>query len=739
MSKKHYHDENCGCSHSHDHGHSHDHHHGDHDCCSHGETHEHDHEEHHNDCCPAEHEHHHDGDCGCSHGHGHKHHHYNGEEHSHGHEHHHDHDGCDCSHNHGHSHGSALDGIGTCSCCSHDEAHGGSENHQGVRIILSLILLAAGLLTEHFLTVTDWIPIGIFVVAYIIIGWDIVVQAIKGLFHGGVLDEFFLMTVATVGAFCIGEFEEAVGVMLFFKVGEYFQDLAVDRSKKSIAALIDLRPETANLLQSDGSSVKVSPDSLCPGDMILISPGERVPLDCEITDGSSFMDTAALTGESVPREVGVGGEALAGYINGAGRLVGRVTRRFNDSSLARILELTSNAASRKAKTEKFITKFAKIYTPIVVALAVAIAVIPCFFVGFDAFRDYLYRGLVFLVISCPCALVISIPLGFFGGIGGASRRGILFKGGNYLEGFYETDTLVLDKTGTLTKGVFEVTDVRPEKGISQDDLLAVASWAEYGSNHPIARSVLSAKECQAVPQYDDYREISGHGIIAVGEGRTVVAGNDKLMKRESIPFEPVKTPATVLYVAENGLYLGAVVISDELRDDARKAIADMRQAGISHIYMLTGDGEGIAKQIAEEVGLDGYFAEQLPEDKVANLERIKENAQGKVAFAGDGINDAPVLACADIGIAMGAGSDAAIEAADVVLLTDEISKLGIAKRIAAKTRSIVTQNIVFCLGIKVIILILGALGFASMWLAVFADVGVAILAVLNATRTLRVR
>lgn len=582
--------------------------------------------------------------------------------------------------------------------------------------------------------------IALFFVSYLIIGGEVLWRAGRNIIHGQIFDENFLMALATVGAFAVKEFPEAVAVMLFYQIGETFQDLAVDRSRRSIKALMDIRPEFANI-EREGEIIQVDPASVNVGDRIIVKPGERVPLDGIILEGQSMMDTSALTGESLPRSVQVNAEVLAGFININGLLKLQVTRTFGESTVAKILDMVQNASTRKAPTENFITKFARYYTPAVVFSALAIAVIPPLVIPGASWASWLYRGLIFLVVSCPCALVISIPLSFFGGIGGASKRGILIKGGNFLEALNEVRTIVFDKTGTLTKGVFKVTKIVPALGHTAEEVLRYAALAEAHSNHPIAKSVL---EAYAEPVYlernAEYEEITGHGVRVSLNGETVLAGNLKLMQDNGFEVHTNIEAGTVVYVALNGdRYLGYIAISDEVKEDASEALDALRGLGIKELVMLTGDVKEIGEKVAADLHLDRVYAGLLPDEKVLKVEELmqREGFSGKVVFVGDGINDAPVLARADIGVAMGGlGSDAAIEAADIVLMTDEPSKLVDALKIARKTRVIVWQNIVFALGIKAAVLLLGALGIATMWEAVFADVGVALIAVLNAMRVM---
>lgn len=579
----------------------------------------------------------------------------------------------------------------------------------------------------------------IFLVAYIIVGGEVLMKAIKNAIKGSVFDENFLMAIATVGALIIGELPEAVGVMLFYQVGEFLQGMAVGKSRKSITALMEIRPDYANL--KSGSEIKVvSPEEISVGDIIVVKPGEKVPLDGVITDGISMVDTSALTGESVLREVSVGEDILSGFINKNALLTVKVTKEFGESTVSKILDLVENASSKKSKTENFITRFSKYYTPVVVISAMLIAFVPPLVVPGAVFSDWLYRGLIFLVVSCPCALVLSIPLSFFSGIGHASKNGILIKGSNYLEALRNVDTVVFDKTGTLTKGVFNVTKIKTV-GISEEELLEYAAFAEVNSNHPIAKSILNHYNKEiSLDKISDYEEIAAYGTKVSYDGKYILAGNEKLMRKENIFYSPAKEVGTVVYIAVNGMYKGYIVISDEIKEDSIKAIKNLKAIGIKEIVMLTGDNEKVANNIAKVLGVDKVYSNLLPNEKVEKLEEIYEgkSEKEKVVFVGDGINDAPVLARADVGIAMGGlGSDAAIEAADVVLMTDEPSKISKAIEIASKTNKIVWQNIIFALGVKIIVLILGAGGVATMWEAIFADVGVALIAVLNAMRVMK--
>ena len=579
----------------------------------------------------------------------------------------------------------------------------------------------------------------VFLMVYLIVGYDVLLKALKNASKGRVFDENFLMSIATVGAVIIGEVPEAVGVMLFYKIGEYLQDIAVGKSRKSITSLMQIRPDSANL--KVGSEIKVvSPEEVSIGDIIVVKPGEKIPLDGVVVDGFSMVDTSALTGESVLREIGVGESALSGFINKNALLTIEVTKEFGESTVSKILDLVENASSKKSKTENFISKFAKYYTPFVLISAMVIAFIPPLVVPNAEFLDWFYRGLVFLVVSCPCALVLSIPLSFFSGIGNSSKHGILIKGSNYLEALKNVDTVVFDKTGTLTKGVFKVTKVSPV-GISEKELIEYAAYAEANSNHPIAKSIVSYyKENIDLEKITYFEEIAAHGIKIKYNDLHILAGNDKLMNSENILYSPTDDIGTVVYIAVNGAYRGYIVISDEIKEDSKEAIKNLKLSGVKEVVMLTGDNEKVANKIANELGIDKVYSNLLPNEKVDRLEDIfKEKLpKEKVAFVGDGINDAPVLARADVGIAMGAlGSDAAIEAADVVLMTDEPSKIAKSIEISRKTNKIVWQNIVFALGVKVIVLILSAGGVATMWEAIFADVGVALIAVLNAMRVMK--
>lgn len=594
----------------------------------------------------------------------------------------------------------------------------------------------------------------LYLIPYLIAGHDVLLKAWRNIRRGEAFDESFLMAVATIGAFAMIFFPETephmaegAAVMLFYQVGELFQSYAVGKSRKSIAAMMDIAPDYANI-ERDGAIVEVDPDEVQVGDIIVVKPGERVPIDGVVVDGTSQLDTAALTGESVPRHIEVGGEVISGCINMTGVLRIRTTKLFGTSTVSRILELVENASEKKARTENFITRFARVYTPIVTLAAVAIAVVPPL-LGMGAWAGWILRGLTFLVVSCPCALVISVPLSFFGGIGGASRLGILVKGSNYLEALAQVDTVVFDKTGTLTSGTFGVVGVRPADAIDSDQLLAVAAHAEAFSDHPIALSVKKAYLDEAPAdseriidqaRIEGAAEESGHGVKATVDGHAVLVGNDKLMSAHGISCPDCELTGTILHVAIDGAYAGHIVIADTVKDDAAQAIADLHAAGVERCIMLTGDREEVARSVASDLGLDEYHAQLLPGDKVEQVERILDSARGNLAFVGDGINDAPVLTRADVGIAMGAmGSDAAIEAADIVLMDDKPSNIARAIRVARKTMRIVHQNIVFAIGVKLLILALAAVGIANMWLAVFGDVGVAVIAILNAMRAMNVK
>ncbi len=752
----HEHGENCSCGHDHhEHKHEEHHHHEHSEHCSCGhDHHEHKHKEHHHhehgESCSCGHDHHehkheeyhhheHGESCSCGHDH-HEHHHEAHHHHEHG-------ESCSCGndhHEHKHEHNHVHETV-------HDEAHHGHEAAAAVpaktssrftgemkteltKIVISAVLFAAAVLVPMQATV----QFGVFLLAYLIVGGEVLVRAAKNIARGQVFDENFLMTIATIGAFCIGEYPEGVMVMLLYQLGELFQDYAVQRSRRSIADLMDIKPEVAHVKDGD-QFVSMEPEEVIVGDIIQIRPGERIPLDGVVLEGHSALNTVALTGESVPREVAPGQQVMSGCINTSGVLTVQVEKEYEDSTVAKILDLVENATSKKAETENFITKFARYYTPIVVIIAAFLAVVPPMILH-EPFSGWVYRALVFLVISCPCALVISIPLTFFSGLGVCSRHGVLVKGSNYLEALAHMETAVFDKTGTLTKGQFSVTEVHAD-GISEEDLLYYAACAESISNHPIAQAIQQAnKKAFAAEIVQHAEEIAGHGIAATVDGHTVLAGNHRLMTQHNIVCEQVDVADTIIYIAIDGKFSGWILIADELKSDAKDMVTRLKSLGVSNIVMLTGDNQHSADQIAETLGITKVFAQLLPGDKVHRLEELlaQKTPKATVAFTGDGLNDAPVLARADVGIAMGGlGSDAAIEAADVVVMNDQPSKLADAVQIARKTNTIVKQNIIFVLAIKLIVLLLGALGMATMWMAVFADVGVAFLAILNAVRIMK--
>lgn len=612
------------------------------------------------------------------------------------------------------------------------------------RIIVAFVIYIGAVVAEHMGVFEEFgssMPkLIVFGATYLIIGWDIVYKAVRGIINGQVFDENFLMTVATFGAFGVGEYSEAVAVMLFYQVGELFQNYAVTRSRQSISELMDICPEYANV-EEDGQLKQVDPDDVLVGNVIIVKAGERIPLDGRVVSGESMVDTSALTGESVPRKVAAGDEIISGCVNGSGLLRVEVTKEFEDSTVSRILEMVENASSKKAQVENFITRFARYYTPIVVLAAVALAFIPPLVLG-GGFADWIQRACIFLVISCPCALVISVPLSFFGGIGAASKAGVLVKGSNYLEELAEMETIVFDKTGTLTKGEFKVTEIRAA-GMSEEELLELAALAENYSNHPISLSIKEAygKEIP-LERLGETEEISGHGVKTVIDGLSVLAGNGKLMRSMNIPYEECESIGTVVYLAQNGTFAGAIVISDTIKEETFGAIKNLKDVGVKKTVMLTGDRKAVGEAVAKKIGIDEVYTELLPADKVKKVEELLSlKRQGSyVAFVGDGINDAPVLTRADIGIAMGSmGSDAAIEAADVVLMDDNPQKIASVVKIARKTLKIVKQNIVFALAVKAVVLILGAGGMANMWEAVFADVGVSVIAILNAMRALKTK
>ena len=632
---------------------------------------------------------------------------------------------------------------------------------QIIQVISALILFIIGLSVKFE---NIWINRAIYLISYAIVGAEIVIEAIKNIFKGEVFDEHFLMAVATIGAIAIGEYPEAVAVMLFYQIGEIFQDYAVDKSKKSITKLMDIRPDYANVKRED-KILKVKPEEVKINEIIVVKPGEKIPLDGIVIDGKSMLDTSSLTGESLPRSIKKDEEVLSGCINQSGTITIKVTKEYGESTVHKILDLVENASNKKSKSENFITKFAKYYTPIVVILAVMLAIIPPIILRDGNFTNWLYRALTFLVVSCPCALVISIPLGFFGGIGGASKKGILVKGSNYLEALANTETVVFDKTGTLTEGVFEVQEIKtakeiqdeklketkqePEKieisEITKEELLKTVAICENDSNHPIANSVKNAyvkqnNEKINTSKLKNVQEISGKGISATIEGKEVLVGNQKLMKDKDIKYIQCKSVGTILYVSIEGKFAGYIVISDKIKQDSKEAISSLNKNGVKKTVMLTGDKKEVAEKVSKQIGIDEVYAELLPDGKVKKVEELLQTKEtkGKLVFVGDGINDAPVLALSDIGIAMGGlGSDAAIEAADVVIMTDEPSKVSKSIDIAKKTMKIVKENIIFAIAIKIIVLILGACGVATMWEAVFADVGVSILAILNSLRMLK--
>ena len=630
-----------------------------------------------------------------------------------------------------------------------EDEHGhGHEHHHGdededytktaYMIGTSLVLFAVGIVLRYYYDMDNALVFGIFTASYLISGWKVLRSAVVNSIRGNVFDENFLIAVATIGAFIIREYPEGVAVMLFYVVGEFFQDLAVGKSRRSIKALLALKAEYANLLRN-GEVIQVKPEELKVGDVILVKPGEKVPVDGVVIEGTSTVDTSALTGESVPRTVKEGEEILSGMVNLSGLLKVKVTKELSESTISRILELVENASARKAKTEKFITRFAHYYTPAVVAIAALIALVPPLVTG-DPFTPWVYRALVILVISCPCALVLSIPLGYFGGIGRSAKEGILVKGSNFLDALKEATIVAFDKTGTLTKGVFKVTKVETRNGFSEEEIIRFAALAEAHSNHPIAKAIRDAygKEINEA-EIKEYEEIAGHGVRARIDGVEVMVGNDRLLHRFNIEHDTCRVKGTVAHVVINGKYAGYIIISDEIKEDSPIAVKELKRLGVKKVVMVTGDNREVAAEIAKQIGLDGFYAELLPEDKVKVIEELeKEKGNGKVVFVGDGINDAPVLARADVGVAMGAlGSDAAIETADVVIMDDKPSKLPRGIRIARKTQRIVWQNIILALAVKLTFVSLGILGEATMWEAVFADVGVSLIAVFNAMRILR--
>ncbi|WP_320055301.1 heavy metal translocating P-type ATPase [Anaerosalibacter bizertensis] len=618
----------------------------------------------------------------------------------------------------------------------HDHSHGNIEKSQVAKIIIAVILY----LIPIILKLEGSSRFAFFFVSYIVVGGEILLRAARNISKGQIFDENFLMALATIGAFAIGEYPEGVAVMLFYQIGELFQDMAVGHSRKSIKALLDIRPDYANL--KEGKNIrKVEPAEVKVGDYIVVKPGEKIPLDGIVIEGNSTVDTSNLTGENVPRSVESGDSVLSGFVNNQGLLTIEVSKEFGESTVSKILDLVENASSKKAPTENFITVFARYYTPVVVISALVIAFIPPLLFNLNL-SDWIYRALIFLVISCPCALVISIPLGFFGGIGGASKTGILIKGGNYLDALNQVDTIVMDKTGTLTKGVFKVTEIEAVEDFTEDEVLEYAAFGEAFSNHPIGKSIIEAYGKDIDNKIiESYREISGKGIKAEINGDEIIVGNRRLFEDEGIFVEDKKSFGTIVYVSKNNKYMGNIIISDEIKEDAKETISQFKELGIKETIMLSGDNKLVANEVGKSLGIDGVYGELLPQDKVSILEKImnEKGKEGKVAFVGDGVNDAPVLARADVGIAMGGlGSDAAIEAADIVIMTDEPNKISTGIKISKKTKKIVTQNIIFALGVKLIVLILGAFGVATMWEAVFADVGVSIIAILNSMRALNV-
>ena len=607
-----------------------------------------------------------------------------------------------------------------------------------IKILIALVIYIIAIV-GNFENI--WIKDALFIISYLIVGFSILKKAIRNIFRGKVFDENFLMAVATIGAFGVGEFPEAVAVMLFYQIGELFQSYAVDKSRKSISSLMDIRPDYANVIRNNKEE-KVDPDDVKIGELIVVKPGEKIPLDGIIAEGTTMLDTKALTGESVPVEVKVNDEVLSGSINESGKILVKVSKEYGESTVSKILDLVENASSKKSKSENFITKFAKYYTPTVVIIAVILAIVPPFIFKGTSFSEWIYRALSFLVVSCPCALVISIPLSFFGGIGGASKMGILIKGSNYLEALASTEIAVFDKTGTLTKGVFEVQKIETNN-IDKDELLEIAAYAENYSNHPIAKSIKNAYKKQIdTNRIKDIKEISGHGISVKIDNKNVLIGNEKLMEENKIEYTKSEDIGTILYVAINNKYKGLIIISDEIKEDSLGLIKNLKDLGVKKTVMLTGDKKTVGEAVGEKIGLDEVYTELLPDGKVEKVESLmrEKTEKGKLVFVGDGINDSPVLAMSDIGIAMGAlGSDAAIEAADVVIMTDEPSKIADAIGLSRKTMKIVKENIVFAIFIKVLVLVLTAIGLSTMWEAVFADVGVSIIAIINALRMLKVK
>ena len=679
------------------------------------------------------HIHDHDEHCNCGHDHEHEaHHHEHGEPCNCGHDHEHEEE-----HHHEHSAEFAAQAAAPAAKKA-ASALTAEHKKQLTKIIVAAVIFAGALLAP----VTEMVQLGMFILSYVIVGGEIVLRALKNISRGQVFDENFLMMIASIGAFIVGEYPEGVAVILFYQVGELFQSYAVNRSRASISDLMDIRPEYANIKQ-DGEWVQVDPEEVEIGDTILVKVGEKVPLDGIVVEGTSMMDTIALTGESAPREMSRGASVLSGSVNLNSPLVIEVTKVYSDSTVAKILDLVENASSKKAEAENFITKFARYYTPIVVCIAALLAVIPPLLVAGAQWNDWIYRALIFLVISCPCALVISVPLSFFAGLGATSKCGVLVKGSNYLEALANLEIAVFDKTGTLTEGVFKVTEIHPANNVSRETLLENAAYAESFSNHPISKSLLEAySRALDWNRIGDSEEIAGHGVRAVIDGRTVLAGNAKLMRRERIAYDQSELIGTAVHVAIDGQYAGYILISDQIKADAKQAISDLRACGVKQTVMLTGDNKAVGEHVAKELGLDQVYTELLPDGKVHEVEQLLagKSPKGTLAFTGDGINDAPVLARADVGIAMGGlGSDAAIEAADVVIMNDEPSKIATAIKISKRTLRIVKQNIIFAIGVKLAVLLLGALGMATMWEAVFADVGVAVIAILNAIRVLNTK
>ena len=609
---------------------------------------------------------------------------------------------------------------------------------RAIKILIALIIYIIAI-AGNFTNI--WVKDTLFIISYLIVGLSILKKAVRNIFRGKVFDENFLMAVATLGAFGVGEFPEAVAVMLFYQVGELFQSYAVDKSRKSISSLMDIRPDYANVLR-DEKEEKIDPDEVKIGEIIIVKPGEKIPLDGVIIEGTTMLDTKALTGESVPVEVKKDDEVLSGSINESGKILVRVSKEYGESTVSKILDLVENASSKKSKSENFITKFAKYYTPTVVIIAVILAIVPPFIFKETSFTEWFYRALSFLVVSCPCALVISIPLSFFGGIGGASKMGILIKGSNYLEALASTEIAVFDKTGTLTKGVFEVQKIETNN-IDKDQLLEIAAYAENYSNHPIAKSIKTAYKKEIdTNRIKNIKEISGHGISVTIDDKNVLIGNEKLMEENKIQYTKSEDIGTILYIAVNNEYKGLIIISDEIKEDSLGLVKNLKNLGVKKTVMLTGDKKTVGEDVGEKLRLDEVYTELLPDEKVEKVEKLmqEKTEKGKLVFVGDGINDSPVLAMSDIGVAMGAlGSDAAIEAADVVIMTDEPSKIGDAISLSRKTMKIVKENIVFAIAIKILVLVLTAIGLSTMWEAVFADVGVSIIAIINALRMLKVK